>query len=409
MRSVARHYFKIPRFIIYLIVVDVCLQLINAEFTLQLNFMMLEHGYKDFEISSMIGNRFLTVLLCSLPLALWVKGKKLKPFIVAGSIGSPIVALMLIWAIHIHNSELIRILMAAWGITFSLVQVLAMPYTLLNGNRDAETESIALFFAAGNFTMIVCGAFNWLMPRVNPFFNVESLLVIFSAVAMIGIYFARSLPDEEVLGSKIPLSNVHSDYEWPLIFRALLPTFMIAFGAGFTIPIINLFFYNVHHMNAETFSLISVFAFILVTIGGFTVPEIKRRYGYKFSITFFQGLSIIALFILGTTEWYNGWSGAVIVAIVAYIIRQPLMNIAAPMTSELTMKYVGEKNREIISALTAAIWSGSWFASAQIFAILREMNMSYSNIVFITVVFYIIGVSWYYWLIRDYERINGAV
>ena len=409
MRSFARHYFKIPRFIIYLILVDVCLQLINAEFTLQLNFQMLEHGYKDFEISSMIGNRFLKILLCSLPLAIWVKGKKLKPFIVAGSIGSPIVALMLIWAIHIHNSELIRILMAAWGITFSLVQVLAMPYTLLNGNREAETESIALFFAAGNFTMIVCGAFNWLLPRINPFFNVESLLVIFSGIALIGVYFARSLPDEEVLGSKIPFANVHTDYDWPLIFRALLPTFMIAFGAGFTIPIINLFFYHVHHMTAEVFSLVSMFAFILVTIGGFIVPEIKRRYGYKFSITFFQSLSIIALFILGTTEWYNGWHGAVIVAIVAYIIRQPLMNIAAPMTSELTMKYVGEKNREIISALTAAIWSGSWFASAQIFAILREMNLSYSNIVFITVVFYIVGVTWYYRLIKDYERMIGPI
>jgi hypothetical protein len=409
MKSFARHYLKIPRFIIYLIVVDVCLQLINAEFTLQLNFQMLEHGYKDFEISSMIGNRFLTILLCSLPLALWVKGQKLKPFIVAGSIGSPIVALLLIWAIHIHNSELIRILMAAWGITFSLVQVLTMPYTLLNGNRDAETESIALFFAAGNFTMIVCGLFNWLLPKFGPFFNVESLLIMFSAIAFIGVYFARLLPEEEVLGSKIPLANVHTDYDWPIIVRALLPTFMIAFGAGFTIPIINLFFYHVHGMGPETFSFINIFAFILVTIGGFGVPEIKRRYGYKFSITFFQGLSIVALFIMGTTEWYNGWHGAVIVAIVAYIIRQPLMNIAAPMTSELTMKYVGEKNREIISAMTAAIWSGSWFASAQIFAILREMKISYSNIIFITVVFYIIGVSWYSWLIRDYERLGGKV
>jgi hypothetical protein len=237
---------------------------------------------------------------------------------------------------------------------------------------------------------------------------VESLLILFSGVAFIGVYFARSLPDEEVLGSKVPIGNIHTDYDWHIIFRALIPTFMIAFGAGFTIPIINLFFYHVHHMTAENFSLMNVFAFILVTAGGFAVPEIKRMYGYKFSITVFQGLSIVALFILGTTEWYNGWHGAVIVAIVAYIIRQPLMNIAAPMTSELTMKYVGEKNREIISALTAAIWSGSWFASAQIFAILREMKMSYSNIVFITVVFYIIGVSWYYWLIRDYERITNT-
>ena len=408
MRSVAQHYFKIPRFIIYLIVVDLCLQLINAEFTLQLNFLMLEHGYKDFEISSMIGNRFLTILLCSLPLAMWVKGKRLKPYIVAGSIGAPLVALLLIWAIHIHNSELIRILMAAWGITFSLVQILAMPYTLLNGRRDVETESIALFFAAANFTMIVCGAFNWLLPLVNPFFSVENLLIIFSAIALVGIYFARKLPEEEVLGTKIPLSNVHTDYDWPVIVRALLPTFMIAFGAGFTIPIINLFFYHVHDMQAGVFSLINVFAFILVTAGGFIVPEIKRRYGYKFSITFFQALSIIALFIMGTTEWYRGWHGAVVIAIIAYIVRQPLMNIAAPLTSELTMKYVGEKNREIISALTAAIWSGSWFASAQIFAILREMQMSYSNIVFITVAFYILGVAWYYRLIKDYERLGGT-
>jgi hypothetical protein len=406
MRSIARHYLQIPRFILYIIVVDFCLQLINAEFTLQLNFQMLEHGYKDYEISSMIGNRFLTVLLCALPLALWVKGRRLKPFIVAGSIASPIVALLLIFAIHIHNSELIRLLMAGWGIAFSLVQVLVMPYTLLNGRRAAETASIALFFAAANFTMIVCGAFNWLLPTINPVFSVESLLVIFTCIAFIGIYFARALPDEEVLGTRIPLANIHTDYDWHIIVRALIPTFMIAFGAGFTIPIINLFFYHVHGMGAEDFSLMNVFAYILVTAGGFLVPEIKKRYGYKFAITFFQGVSIVVLFILGTTEWYKDWHGAIIIAIAAFIIRQPLMNIAAPMTSEFTMKYVGEKNREIISALTAAIWSGSWFASAQIFAILREGRMSYSNIVFITVVFYIIGVAWYYWLIRDYERIS---
>ena len=407
MKFIFRPYLRIPHVIIYLIVVDVCLQLINAEFTLQLNFQMLEHGYKDFEISSMIGNRFLSVLICSLPLALWVKGRRLKPFILAGSIGSPIVALMLIWAIHIHNSELIRLLMTAWGVTFSLVQVLAMPYTLLNGKRETETESIALFFAAGNFTMIICGGFNWLLPHIHPFFTVESLLIIFSAVSFVGVWFAQRLPDDEVLGTRIPLANIHTDYDWPIIVRALIPTFMIAFGAGFTIPIINLFFYHVHDMQADVFSLMNVFAFILVTFGAFLIPHIKARWGYKFSITFFQGASIVALFVLGTTEWYRGWHGAVIVAIVAYIVRQPLMNIAAPMTSELTMKYVGEKNREIISALTAAIWSGSWFASAQIFAILREGNLSYSNIIFITVAFYIVGVAWYSWLIQDYERKTG--
>lgn len=404
MKHIFTQYLKIPRAILYLIVVDVFMQLINAEFVLQLNFQMLEHGFKDYEISSMIGNRFLSILLCSLPLALWVKGKKLKPYIIAGSVSAPIVALLLIWAIHIHNSELIRILMTAWGVAFSLVGVLAMPYTLLNGSKDTETESIALIFAAANFTMIVCGGLNWVLPHLHPFFGVEAMLLLFTVVAFIGIAFARLLPNEEVLGTVVPLARLHTDYDWHLIVRALTPTFLIAFGAGFTFPFMNLFFYHVHGMNAENYSLMNVFAFVLVTAGGFIIPNIKRRYGYKFSITFFQGLAIIGLFIMGTTEWYSSWHGAVYIAIAAFVVRQPLMNIALPMTSELTMKYVGEKNREIISALTAAIWSGSWFASAQIVAILREGNITYSNIIFITVGFYIIGVAAYYRLIVDYEK-----
>ena len=99
---------------------------------------------------------------------------------------------------------------------------------------------------------------------------------------------------------------------------------------------------------------------------------------------------------------------AVVIAVVAFIVRQPLMNMAGPMTSELTLNYVGEKNREMISAINAAIWSGCWFASAKIFSMLREADINYSNIIFITVAFYIVGVAWYYWLIKAHERKTTA-
>jgi hypothetical protein len=406
VKALLHRYKQVPKYILALVMVDVCLQLINSEFVLQLNFQMLECGYKDFEISSMIGNRFLTILLCSLPLALFVKGKRMKPFIIAGAISSPIVALLLIWAIHIHNSELIRLLMSAWGISFSLVQILVMPYILLNGSKDTETEAIALFFAAGNITVMICGGCNWLLPRLDMGFDVERLLVLFSVLGLIGVYFAYLLPSRERLSERVPIQSIHNDYDWGIIVRALVPTFMIAFGAGFTIPIINLFFYHVHGMGSASFSLMNVVAFIFVTTGSFIIPTIKSRFGYKFSIPFFQGIAILALFALGTTEWYSTAAIALPIAIFTFVIRQPLMNIAAPMTSELTMNYVGERNREIVSALMSAIWSGSWFASAKIFAILREGGVSYSNIIFITVALYIIGVIWYYRLILDYERIT---
>jgi predicted MFS family arabinose efflux permease len=80
------------------------------------------------------------------------------------------------------------------------------------------------------------------------------------------------------------------------------------------------------------------------------------------------------------------------------------MNMADPMTSEIVMNYVGEKNREIVSALNTAIWSGAWFLSSRIFKLLREIDFAYAYIFYITATLYGIGVIWYYFLIRDYNR-----
>ena len=383
---------------------DVFLQLINSAFTMLLNYQMLDHGFKDFQIASMIGNRYLTVLLCAVPLALIAKGKKLKPFMLAGAISSPVVALLLIFGIHTHNTELIRILMSLWGITFSLLQILVMPYILLNGSKEHETESIALFFSAGNLTTILVGVLGFFLPLFNKFFTTETLLVIYSALGFFGIYFIRKLPDEENLGTRVPISNLHSDYDWSLILQAVVPTFIIALGAGFTIPVINLFFHDVHGMQAPAFSLMNSVAFTLVVISALAIPEIKRRFGYQVAITLMQSLAVVFLFIMGTTEWFNHTSIGLIIAVITFTLRQPLMNMAGPMTSELTMNYVGERNREMISAINASIWSGCWFVSAKIFSVLREADVTYSNIIFITVAFYIVGVVWYYGLIKMHEK-----
>lgn len=402
-------YLSVPRVIVHLMLADVAIQLINSAFTLLLNYLMLDHGFKDYEIAGMIGNRYLTVLLCSVPLALVVKGKRLKPFLLAGAISSPVVALLLIFGIHTHNNELIRLLMALWGVTFSLVQILVMPYILLNGRDEHQTESIALFFAAGNLTTILTGITSFVLPRLHPAFDTEVQLILYSLLGFAGIYFIYLLPENENIGTRVPLQNIHSDYDWSVILQAVVPTFLIALGAGFTIPVINLFFHDVHGMEAPAFSLMNSVAFTLVVLSGLLIPEVKRRFGYQVAITLVQSLAVVLLFTMATTEWYSGTLAGLVVAVVTFTLRQPLMNMAAPMTSELTMNYVGEKNREMISAMNAAIWSGCWFVSAKIFSILREASVSYANIIFITVALYIIGVAWYYRLIKLNEEKNAAL
>ncbi len=80
------------------------------------------------------------------------------------------------------------------------------------------------------------------------------------------------------------------------------------------------------------------------------------------------------------------------------------MNAAAPMTSELIMYYVGKRNQEIMSALQASIWAGSWFISMKLFAWLRALDYRYVTIFLITVGLYMVGVTWYAFIIRSYER-----
>jgi hypothetical protein len=89
-----------------------------------------------------------------------------------------------------------------------------------------------------------------------------------------------------------------------------------------------------------------------------------------------------------------------------------LMNLAGPMTSEIGMKYVGKKNQEMTSALTAAIWSGSWFIGGRfIVGSLLGTGWPYVSIFLITAALYAVGVILYMLLIASYNKrvASGAI
>jgi uncharacterized membrane protein AbrB (regulator of aidB expression) len=112
---------------------------------------------------------------------------------------------------------------------------------------------------------------------------------------------------------------------------------------------------------------------------------------------------------MATTELYSHFAIAVSIAVGCYLLRQPLMNMAGPMTSEIAMKFVGKKNQEITSALMAAVWSGSWFISTRfIFGSLRKSGYPYVDIFLITAALYTVGILLYVLLIRAYNKKEKA-
>jgi hypothetical protein len=366
---------------------------------------MQNSGYSDYESAGFIAFRFLGVILLAVPFGYYIKGKKLKPFFYAGALGGPIFAMLIIIATKLHANNLLYVAQLMWGISFVFNQIPVIPYILRNSNKEQQTEGISLSYSTYSFAGIVGGLMIFIFNKINPqLFNEGNILQIIVLICFVNIYFIFKMPAAEITKENYEIQLEFKNYDWPLISRALIPTLIIAVGAGLTIPFVGIFFYNVHKLTTDRFGILSSFASVLVAIGALYVPLIKKHIGFKIAIPTTQTIAVIALALLATTQFYSHLPIALAIAAICFLIRQPLMNMAGPMTTELVMDYVGKKNQEMVSALTSAIWSGSWFISGLIFKYLRQSGIDYVYVFLITVILYGLGVVWYYYLILDYHK-----
>jgi len=381
------------------------IQLIGAAFFLILNIYLAKKGFSDPEIANFISYRFLAVMLLAFPLGIYIKGKPLKPFFMVGTLGVPLVAITLILAIEYMRNDYLPILFVLWGFVFTLFQVSSLPYVMRNTAPENQSHAISLNYATHSFGTILSGIFIFLSGQFIPAIDEGKILLLISSFGFIGVYFLLKMDIDVVVPVKEKLQ--WKSYDWAVLIKAITPTLIIAVGAGLTIPFINLFFFHNFQIDSSGFAVIGGVASFLVAVLALLVPNLKSRLGFKKGITYTQSISVIALVALATTEFFNDHWWALPLAVVCFWIRTPLMNMAAPMTSELIMNYVGSKNQEMLSAIMAAIWSGSWFFSSQIFRFLKSEGLPYAYIFYITAALYALGVLMYYLLIRDYERRNS--
>lgn len=361
-------------------------------------------GFKDYESASFVSFRFLGVLLFAFPLGLFIKGRKLKPIFYVSSIATPSLALLIIYAISIQQRELLYISLFLWGSSFIGIQISAIPYILRNAKKQTHTEAITLSYSTWSLANIFSGLIIFGLKNMNPeLFDEKLILQIICSIGFIGTLFIFNIKHTEHLPILTKKRTDLKEFDWKIIFKALIPTMVIAVGAGLTIPFVGLFFYKIHGLDSDKFAIISAFATLIVFSMVLYVPIIKNKLGYKLAVPLTQTIAIVALIVLAFTE-IMPFKWAVYIAIIAYVIRQPLMNMAGPMTSDIVMKYVGERNQEMMSALTSAVWSGSWFISSLIFQLLRQLGLKYVYVFLITAALYFLGVLMYYLLILDYEK-----
>lgn len=401
MNNIIKQYLQLEEDVLLMIKAEFFIQLIGASFFLILNIYLSKMGFSDPEIANFISYRFLAVILLAFPLGFYIKGKSLKPFFIIGALGVPLVAIIVVCSIKYKFDYYLPILFVLWGFFFTLFQVSTLPYVMRNTSAKNQSHAISLSYATNSFGTIFSGIIIFLSAQFMREIDEGNILFGISILGFSAVYYLLKMKLD--LGPSIKDNLRLDSYDWALIFKSILPTLIIAVGAGLTIPFINLFFFHNFKLDSSGFAIIGGISSVLVATLSLLAPNLKSKFGFKRGITYTQMIAVIALVALATTEFFTHYWWAFPLSVICYLVRTPLMNMAAPMTSELTMNYVGVKNQEMLSAITAAIWSGSWFFSSQIFRFLKEEGLAYAHIFYITAALYTFGVFMYSLLIRDYE------
>jgi predicted MFS family arabinose efflux permease len=389
------------------------LSLIHVAFILVLNIFLRKQGFSDPEIASFNSLRFIGALAFALPLGIYIRGKKLKPFFILAALIVPLTSALIIESVYREIVPLIKLAFLLWGIGMMLMRVCSLPFIIRNTSSDNSTEALSLSASTWSLATIFSGIIISSLDWVNNFslgkwilyFNERSILWIITILGVSSIFFALSINEKEhdTSDNDANIISLYKNYDWKIIIKALSPLIMISIGAGLTIPYVNLFFNSVFNLSSSEFSILgSITAFLVFTFS-LLVPSIRKKYGYWLTIVVVQALSICCLVIMALMELYVTYSFALIIALIAYIFRQPLMHMAHPASNELLMNYVGKRNQELISALSSSLWSASWFISAKVFEWLRLLDFRYYEIFLITAGLYIIGNILFALLIREYE------
>lgn len=421
MRSILNNYSKLPKPVIYLITGSLILHIVNGAFMLILNIYMSKLGYPDDEIARFTAFRFLGVLIFTVPFGMFIKGRNLKPYFILASVIFPISSIVTIVSLNRGNGLLATFGFLTWGIGLMFIQVPAIPFIMRVTDEEVLSESVTLSWTSWSFAMVIAGLMISGLSALGSFtfgsisfpWDEYHILLFTAIISSTPFYIFTRISEASPKSEKMSLGKriraMTEGYNWGRLATVLAPNLLIAVGAGLTIPFINLFFYSVFEIDSQQFSIIGSATAVIVVLANLLVPNIQRNYGYYVSIIVTQALAIGFLMALAMTELYAGWTGAVYVAIAAYMLRTPLMNMAGPSTTEMTMKYVGEESRELNSAINSSIWSASWFISAKIFQFLRAADIPYYKIFNITAFMYALAVLITFFIIRRFNRENKSV
>lgn len=287
--------------------------------------------------------------------------------------------------------------------------VASSPFMMENSRQEERTYLFSLNWSL-MITMSVVGSFvGGILPNLFNSFLISPIgaeghavgyrlslltsiaLALAAAIPILMIKEKRRRQKQNIV-DLLNLRNIQS--RWTII-KFMIPTALIGFGAGFIVPLFNLFFKLKFSATTEQIGIISALSSVTLAIGTLAAPMLSGKLGKVRSIVLCQYLSTPFIMLITLSPNIG-------LASTAYITRTALMNMAGPINSTLQMESVTEGERGVTNGLMVTADNIPRAITASISGKMMTGNDFYTPFLFTTMT-YIIASSLYFIFFRRVE------
>ncbi len=374
-------------------------------FGLLFNLFLKEQGFTEGGIGRIISAGALGATIAAVPAALVLERVRIKKVLIWSTV---LAAVSYALMIRFRTASILMPASLAATMFVTFYRISASPFLMAHGDPSRRIYAFSMHSAVGMLSSVLGFSLGGYLPEVlqkwglapdtttaqeaSLYFAIAASLV--SIVPFMGI---RSLPPQARHGGRTFVHRLRA-YDWPVIWRLMVPKILVGLGAGLVIPFMNLYFRGEFGLASGEIGLYFSIMQVGLLFGMLAAPLVTSMFGMVGSIVLSELASIPFMLVLALTRNLP-------LAVVAFVMRGSLMNMNLPIAANFEMELLREEDRPFTNAVSSVAWNGAWTVSTALGGSIIE-KFSFAWSFYMTIGFYLLSAA-SYWLLLGRGRFSG--
>ncbi len=326
------------------------------------NLFMESLGYRAGIISDLLSLRTLGSVIIGIPASYIIIRGNLKNKIIASSVLSSLAFILLSQS---SSTKGIGFSIFSIGLFSAIYMIAAGPFFM----KYAKVEQRPFIFGINSAVHMGSGIIG---SVVGGFFRdyiaalLNSDIAAYRYAMLVGAFFVFlsiipfskiQVNEEKKIKTKSTLQFI-KEIDLLLTLKLLIPPFLVGIGAGITIPFINLYYRMEWGLTDSIIGVIFGFGQVFTFLGMILSPIISNKFTKVKTIVGTQLLSIPFMIFIA-------FSGNLYLIVIAFLIRQALMNMNSPVNDHFLMEMTPPQHQPLLNSLKMISWNGSWMIAVK--------------------------------------------